>query len=159
MGALVDRNGGHLMTSDFPPLARAAELLGGEVRGGEILCPGPGHTDSDRSLSVKPSKDNPEGFITHSFAGDSCPECREHVRKKCGLPKPKNSKATQKNGGGGVWQVLAEYIYLDERKTPYLLVKKCIDGQRQEAVPAVSLGGREVGEGKAEGAEAALQVS
>ena len=123
------------MTSDFPPLARAAELLGGEVRGGEILCPGPGHTDSDRSLSVKPSKDNPEGFITHSFAGDSCPECREHVRKKCGLPKPKNSKATQKNGGGGVWQVLAEYIYLDERRTPYLLVKKCIDGSGKKQFP------------------------
>src|SRR3954453_13752225 len=98
------------MTSNFPTLARAAELLGGEVRRDQILCPGPGHTDSDRSLSVRPSKDNPEGFITHSFAGDGCTECREHVRKKCGLPEPKNEKATKRNRGNGAWQVLAEYI-------------------------------------------------
>src|SRR4051812_11605032 len=104
------------MTSDFPPLARAAELLGGEVRGEEVLCPGPGHTNGDRSLSVRPSEDNPEGFITHSFAGDSCAQCREYVREKCGLPELKKSEGSQKNGGDGVWQALAEYIYRDEHK-------------------------------------------
>jgi 5S rRNA maturation endonuclease (ribonuclease M5) len=143
--------GGHLMNSDFPPLARAAELLGGEVRGGEILCPGPGHTDSDRSLSVRPSKDNPEGFITHSFAADTCRECREHVRKKCGLPQPKNAKAKQKNGGSGVWQVIAEYIYRDERKKPYLLVKKCIDGHGKKQFPQFHWDGAKWVKGKPKG--------
>src|SRR5258707_1271799 len=35
------------------PIGKIAELLGGDVRGGEVLCPGPGHSTTDRSLSVK----------------------------------------------------------------------------------------------------------
>ncbi len=137
------------MTSDFPPLARAAELLGGEVRGDEILCPGPGHTERDRSLSVRPSKD--KGFITHSFAGDGCRECREHVRKKCGLPEPTNAKAKRKNGGSGAWQVVAEYIYRDECEKPHLLVKKCIDGHGKKQFPQYHWDGAKWVKGKPNG--------
>jgi hypothetical protein len=36
-------------------------------------------------LSVKPDKDDPEGFVVYSFAGDDWEECREHVRVKLGL--------------------------------------------------------------------------
>jgi hypothetical protein len=34
-------------------LHRFAALLGGEVRGDQIACPGPGHSPADRSLSVR----------------------------------------------------------------------------------------------------------
>lgn len=119
------------MTSSFPPLARAAELLGGEIHNGEILCPGPEHRDSDRSLSVKPSNDDPEGFVMHSFCGDDWKACREHVRMKCGLPEPKSTK--QKNGNGKAWTTISQHIYRDKDGEPYLLVKKCVDehGKKQ----------------------------
>jgi hypothetical protein len=34
-----------------------ARLLGGKVSGGQVLCPGPGHTADDLSLSVKIGRD------------------------------------------------------------------------------------------------------
>ena len=34
-----------------------ARALGGEVSGGQVLCPGPGHSAKDRSLSVKIGED------------------------------------------------------------------------------------------------------
>jgi hypothetical protein len=37
----------------LPPIAKLAELLGGDVAGSEVVCPGPGHAAADRSLSVK----------------------------------------------------------------------------------------------------------
>ena len=42
-----------------------AKLLGGDVAGRDrILCPGPGHTAKDRSLSVTLAGGD---FIVHSF--------------------------------------------------------------------------------------------
>lgn len=64
-------------------LEQYARLLGGEARGQRILCPGPGHSRSDRSLSVT---FNPDGsFTTHSFAGDDFRDCRDHVKAVLGL--------------------------------------------------------------------------
>jgi len=37
----------------FPSLQTVAKALGGEVNGGQVLAPGPGHSAKDRSLSVK----------------------------------------------------------------------------------------------------------
>jgi hypothetical protein len=67
-------------------LAAAAQMLGGEVSGDQVLCPGPRHSPKDRSLSVKFSADAPEGFIVNSFSTDSFDDCRDYVRKKLGLP-------------------------------------------------------------------------
>jgi hypothetical protein len=64
-------------------------MLGGEVTNGQILCPGPGHSPKDRSLSVKFSADAPEGFIVNSFSTDSFDDCRDYVREKLGLPAAK----------------------------------------------------------------------
>jgi putative DNA primase/helicase len=61
------------------PLSEYARLLGGELRGQDILCPGPGHSDRDRSLSVKFDPAAPGGFLIHSFAGDNISTCRDHV--------------------------------------------------------------------------------
>ena len=110
------------MTAALPPLAKMAELLGGDVQSDQVLCPGPGHSAGDRSLSVKPDPADREGFITHSFAGDDWQACRDHVRKKLGLPGPKSQQKT-----GGKWSTLAEYIYYDQNGERFLKVRKCRD--------------------------------
>jgi hypothetical protein len=66
---------------DLSSLARA---LGGEVKRGQVLAPGPGHSAHDRSMSVKLSDSAPDGFIVHSFANDDINECRDYVRQKVG---------------------------------------------------------------------------
>jgi hypothetical protein len=72
----------------------AAKALGGEVVGGQVSAPGPGHSPHDRSLSVKMSVNAPDGFIVHSHAGDDWKECRDHVYERLG--KPKEARAPEK---------------------------------------------------------------
>ncbi|MCG2632203.1 hypothetical protein L6654_36915 [Bradyrhizobium sp. WYCCWR 13023] len=67
------------LTAALPPIAKIAELLGGDVQGGQVLCPGPGHSAADRSLSVKLDSTDHEGFVTHSFAGDDFKDCRPKI--------------------------------------------------------------------------------
>jgi putative DNA primase/helicase len=62
-----------------------ARAVGGNVSGRNVLAPGPGHSRADRSLSIKIEPTAPDGFIVHSFAGDSPLECRDHVRAALGL--------------------------------------------------------------------------
>jgi hypothetical protein len=65
-----------------------ARRLGGEVSGRDaVLCPGPGHSPKDRSLSVKLDPTAPDGFLTHSHAGDDRRLCRDHFRERLGLPR------------------------------------------------------------------------
>lgn len=66
-------------------LSEWARLLGGEVCNGEILCPGPGHSARDRSLSVRPDGAARGGCWIHSFAGDDYRSCRDHVSARLGL--------------------------------------------------------------------------
>ena len=67
---------------------KIAQRLGGEVSGRDtILCPGPGHSPKDRSLSVKLDPVAPDGFLVHNHAGDDWPECRDYVRERLGLPR------------------------------------------------------------------------
>ena len=64
-----------------------ARRLGGEVSGrNHVICPGPGHTKRDRSLSVRFDSGAPEGFLVNSFAGDDPFRCRDYVRQQLGLP-------------------------------------------------------------------------
>ncbi len=47
-----------------------ARLLGGKVNGRDgVLCPGPGHSPGDESLSVKLDPKAPEGFTVYSHSG------------------------------------------------------------------------------------------
>jgi hypothetical protein len=84
-----DISAGHTLQS----LARA---LGGDVRNGQIRCPGPNHSPVDRSLSIRLDSAAPDGFICNSFAGDDPIVCKNYVRQKAGLPafKP-NGNAPQ----------------------------------------------------------------
>ena len=60
----------------------AAIALGGDIAArNRVLCPGPGHSRKDRSLSVTFSGDS---FICNSFAGDDWRECRDHVKSLLG---------------------------------------------------------------------------
>jgi hypothetical protein len=62
--------------------------LGGNIlrgkNGPEVLCPGPGHSREDRSLSVTISGGG-DDIIVHSFAGDDPIVCKDYVRDKIGL--------------------------------------------------------------------------
>ena len=62
-----------------------------------MLCPGPGHSAKDRSLSVKLDAGAPDGFVVHSFSTDDPIACRDYVREKAGLPAFKsNGNARQR---------------------------------------------------------------
>jgi putative DNA primase/helicase len=62
-----------------------ARVLGGNVSGPNVVAPGPGHSRADRSLSIKIDPAAPDGFILHSFAGDSPIACRDYARAALGL--------------------------------------------------------------------------
>jgi hypothetical protein len=81
-------------TGTLPDLQTVARLLSGRANRDAVLCPGPDHSDGDRSLSVKIDANAPEGFLVHSFAGDDPIICRDYVRGKLGL------QAFKPNGNG-----------------------------------------------------------
>jgi putative DNA primase/helicase len=66
-------------------LTELARALGGEIVGHRVLCPGPGHTPSDRSMSVWLALGF-GGFIAHSHAGDGWQTCRDYISARLGLP-------------------------------------------------------------------------
>lgn len=104
-----------------------AHALGGEARGNAVLAPGPGHSKTDRSLSVTVDPDAPDGFVVHSFANDDPLECKDYVRERAGLDSwqpstPSNehfgydfSQGANQNGGTGI---VAEYVYHDAEGQP-----------------------------------------
>jgi hypothetical protein len=110
-------------------IAKVAELLGGDVSGDEALAPGPGHSGFDRSLSVKLDGKAPDGFIVHSFAGDDAIACRDHVRRKLGLPEFEPGKKSRKPNGGArpFSPTIAKYVYRRADGTPYLQVHRLAD--------------------------------
>ena len=127
---------------DLPSLAKIADALDGDVRNGEVLAPGPGHSGTDRSLSVKPEKDAPGGFLVHSFSGDDPADCRRYVREKLGLPEPKATNG-KGHGSGTPWTLVAEYIYHTGAGEPYLRVRKYLDGDGKKQYPQDHWDGRE----------------
>ena len=106
-----------------------AAALRGDVSGASILCPGPGHSERDRSLSVTPSAAAPDGFLVHSFAGDDTIACKDYVRTKLDLPEFKpngHAKPAKKTyfdyrdeTGTVVYQV-ERTDYYDDRKKKFL---------------------------------------
>jgi hypothetical protein len=67
-------------------LQEIARALGGDVVGRQVICPGPGHSPKDRSLSVTPSASDADGFVVNSFANDDWRECRAHVLDRLRRP-------------------------------------------------------------------------
>ena len=77
-----------------------AAVLGGDVSGRGVICPGPGHSARDRSLSVTPSATAPNGFLVNSFAGDDPLVCLDYIRAKLGLPEFGPERPRKPLGGG-----------------------------------------------------------
>jgi putative DNA primase/helicase len=75
-----------------------ARALGGDVVGShQVVCPGPGHSPKDRSLSVFIDWQAPDGFRVHSHAvpRDDWQACRDHVKQRlgqcCTAPRPRQT--------------------------------------------------------------------
>jgi putative DNA primase/helicase len=78
--------GGRSMTSALS-LREIAHMLGGELAGQQVVCPGPGHSPRDRSLSVRLDPRAPGGLLVHSFANDDALLCKDFVRERLGLER------------------------------------------------------------------------
>ena len=100
-----------------PSLQRLANTLGGEVHGDQIRCPGPGHSAVDRSLSVKLSKEAPDGFLVNSFADDDPIKCRDYVREKAGFP-PFKPNSRQRLAVGVIEQAVLAAVNAQQREGP-----------------------------------------
>ena len=73
------------MTTVLDPRS-IAHILGGDVIGRDsVSAPGPGHSKTDRSLSIKLVSRAPSGFVVFSHAGDDPIACRDYVRDRLGL--------------------------------------------------------------------------
>ena len=125
-------------------LRSMAAALGGEVMKGRdgpfILCPGPGHSAKDRSLSVAPSVTDPYGFVCFSHANDAWQDCRKHVLARTGgqhrgYDAPSRAHSRTDNGAAAV-RVWSEGIkgrrtllerYLNENR--HLELPDDIDGR------------------------------
>lgn len=63
-----------------------AKIMGGDVIGRDsVNVPGPGHSKSDRSLSIKLGSRYPAGFVVFSHCGDDPIKCRDYVRDALSL--------------------------------------------------------------------------
>jgi 5S rRNA maturation endonuclease (ribonuclease M5) len=140
-----------MTTAGLPSIQQIAELLGGEVRGNQVCAPGPGHSVSDRSLSVLIDASAPDGFVIHSFAGDDAIACRDYVRDRLGLPAFEAKKKKANGKANGKWWPLAEYVYRDANGEPYLLVKKYLDANGKKQFPQFHWDGKQWLEGKPAG--------
>jgi hypothetical protein len=104
----------------------AARALKGDVSGRNgVVCPGPGHSRQDRSLSVRLDPGAPDGFVVHSFAGDDPIICKDHVRERLGIeafkPNGKGRAADRAakpaTSTSGV-SVVAAYVYTEPDGVP-----------------------------------------
>jgi hypothetical protein len=127
-------------------LRRMAAALGGDIRGNQISCPGPGHKSrDDRSLSIRLDPDAPEGFICHSFSGDDPIQCRDYIRQKCGLSEFQPNGQRRRKTAAEIEKLLASaieyqskpkgtlvatYRYADRDKTLLYEVLKYADPKR-----------------------------
>jgi 5S rRNA maturation endonuclease (ribonuclease M5) len=129
----------------MPPLEKMAQLLGGEVLGDQVLCPGPGHSSEDRSLAVKPDANADGGFITHSFSNNTAIESRDYVRKKLGLPafEPR----AKGNGSGKPWTFVREHVYRTATGAPHTRKKKMLDANGKKQFPQEHWDGRQWAKG------------
>ena len=66
-------------------LREIARATGGKVDGRQVLCPGPGHSRTDSSLSIRLSHQSPTGWIVFSHSGDDFRVARDYVAAKLGL--------------------------------------------------------------------------
>src|ERR1700687_479905 len=69
-----------------------ASALGGVAKGNRITAPGPGHSSSDKSLSILIDPGAPDGFVVNSFANDDPLDCKDYIRSKLGMRRERKPK-------------------------------------------------------------------
>ncbi|MCJ2037615.1 toprim domain-containing protein [Methylobacterium sp. E-041] len=74
-------------------LREMAHALGGEVAGHQVLCPGPGHSARDRSVTVRPGPESPDGLRVHSHAGDDWRAVKDYIAGRLGLGRERRGQA------------------------------------------------------------------
>jgi hypothetical protein len=126
-------------------LRTAAHILGGEVSGRGILCPGPGHRPHDRSLSVQFDSRAPDSFTVHSFAGDDWRECRDHVKERLGIAtsdqfewQSRLRTSRQNDGRSADKTDAARRIWQEAAPAICSLVEAYLAGRGLELVPELS---------------------
>jgi hypothetical protein len=71
-------------------LRQIAHALNGDVHNDHVRAPGPGHSGTDRSLSIKLTDDGADVIVNTFSSADDRLACLQYVRDKCGIqPKPK----------------------------------------------------------------------
>jgi hypothetical protein len=91
-------------------LKAIASAMGGEVSGGQVLAPGPGHSKKDRSLSIRLDPSAPDGFIVNTFAEDDPIAAKDYVRATCGADPFKPGK------GNGRTRAATPHVISDEAR-------------------------------------------
>lgn len=92
---LFDRSSARSSASVLLTPERIIERFGGgTVDDFGVLVRGPGHSSTDTSLRIFLSPTQPNGFWTHSFAGDNEDACRAHVSEVLGLAPGKRVHLT-----------------------------------------------------------------
>jgi hypothetical protein len=122
-----------------------ALLLGGEASGRGCNAPGPGHSAKDRSLSIKITSSNPDGFVVFSHCGDDNLECKDYVRSRleqagyhaAGGPRHKstnghNGPKAKSPPAGLIYRIADQYDYVDESHSLLYTI------DRKEAVDPVT---------------------
>jgi AAA domain len=99
----------------FPDLQTVAKALHGEICNGEVLAPGPHHSTKDRSLSVRPDPNAPDGFLVYSHASDDPIICKDYVRKKLGL-EPFKPNGRRRASDESIERALMEAVALPSNK-------------------------------------------
>ena len=68
-------------------LRSIAAAMGGEVSGGQVLCPDMGHSPKDRGLAILLDANAPDGFVVHSHHDYDPIACKDYVRERCGADR------------------------------------------------------------------------
>jgi putative DNA primase/helicase len=74
-------------------LREIAHRLGGSVAAGQVVAPGPSHSRSDRSMTVRLSPTARDGFVVYSHAGDDFGVCKDYVRECLGMRREDRREA------------------------------------------------------------------
>lgn len=122
-------------------LRSIALALGGEVSGGQVKAPAPGHSKTDRSMTVKLSPTAPGGFIVHSHASDDDLACKDYVAKMIGAePWKPNGHARQTiNGIGPIHYKLGKPTFVFHYATGVVCRWEHADGSK-DLRPAIKVG-------------------